>query len=128
MAQKLHLDAGLLRIHRLHCEAFGLYDLYGLLMLRLLLKEGFAEGKRTLFLINEFCFIFFDLTFDDLFHKVNGNIHIIGILFGTDDAAFDRDRYLNFLASFLYAHGYLYFRIRRKIAFQLSDLIFCCFF
>ena len=40
---------------------------------------------------DQFVFIFAKLAFDDLFYKINGNIHIIACLLRTDNISFDSE-------------------------------------
>ena len=50
-----------------------------------------------------FIFVFTKLTLDNFFYQVNGYVHIVAYLLGTDDISFYRNGNLNFLSFFLYA-------------------------
>ena len=76
--------------------------------------------RRSAF-VNDLCLIFLDLTLDNFFNEINRYIHIAGILLSSDNAAFNRNRNLYFLTSFLYAQCNLYFQVSgEKIALQFS--------
>ena len=123
MSQKLHLNAGVLRIHGLDIKLLGANDLDLLVIHIVILDIHPAEASCRLFPVHYLGLIFLQLSFNDLLHQVNGNIHIIADLLGTDNIPFHRNGHLYLLALLLNAQGYMHFRIRVKIFLQLADLI-----
>ena len=64
--------------------------------------------------------IFAKLTLDDLFHKINGDIHIITGLFRTNDISFYRNCDLDLLTSLFNAESYINFCLRSEVPFKFS--------
>ena len=79
-----------------------------------------------LFLVDEFCLIFFELALDDFLYQVNGYVHICALLFGTDNMALHRDGHFDFLAILGNAQSNDGLCILVKIPFQFSDLLNNC--
>ena len=99
MSEKIHLYAGIFRIHRFEAEFFGPYDtdltviIWGVFFL----KKFLFEISALLVFCDQLGLVLAKLTLDNLFDQVNGYIHIITFLFGADNSAFDRDRNFDFL-------------------------------
>ena len=100
MSQEFHLYACIFRIHRFDSKFLGTDDLNLFIFFIILVQILFLEVCSCLLFINDFIFVFTKLTFDDFFNQVNGYIHIIAYLFGSDDISFHRDRYFDFLSFF----------------------------
>ena len=77
-------------------------------------------------LVDQFALILFQLSFNDLFYQVDGNIHIVADLFGTDDIAFHRDRHFDLLTFLFYAERDMHLSLRRKVFLQFTDLLLYC--
>ena len=121
--QKLHLHACILRIHGLDIEPFGPDDLHFLVFVEILLQIGGLEAAAGLMLCNQFIFIFLQLSFNDLLHQVDGNIHVVACLLRADDTALHRDRHFNLLPFLLHAQGHDHFRIRGEVFFQFAQFV-----
>ena len=66
------------------------------------LDELFVEADCALLLVDEFLLVLLQLTLDDFFHQINGNVHVVADLFGTDHIALHGDRYLDLLPFLLH--------------------------
>ena len=69
---------------------------------------------------NQFVFVFAKLAFDDLLDKIDGDVHVIACLLGTDDVSLDRDRYLNLLTFLLYTECHDDYCFRSAVPFKFS--------
>ena len=72
---------------------------------------------------DQFAFVFLDLPFNDFLDQVNGYIHVIADLFGTDDAALDRYGHFDLMPVLVHAERDMGCRIRGKEFIQLAQLI-----
>ena len=61
------------------------------------------KNAAGLMLVHDFILIFLKLSLNYLFNQIDGYIHIIAYLLGTDNVTFHRDRYLDLLAILLNA-------------------------
>ncbi len=123
MSQKLHLNAGVFRIHGLDIKLLGADDLDFFIVHIVILHIHPAEIPCGLLLVHYLGLIFLQLALNDLFHQINGDIHIIADLLRTNDIPLHRNGHLYLLAFFLHAQGYMHFRVRVKIFLQLADFI-----
>ena len=101
MSQKFHLYTCILRIHWLDTEFLGTDDLNLILFLVILVDVFLLEVCCSLLFVYDFIFVFTKLTLDNFFYQVNGYVHIVAYLFGSDNISFYRDCNLNFLSFFL---------------------------
>ena len=60
------------------------------------------EVSCFLLFVGNFVFVFAKLAFDDFLYQIDGYVHIVAYLLGTDDISFYRNGNLNFLSFFLY--------------------------
>ena len=99
-SEKIHLYAGISRIHRLEAKLFGPDDPdLSVIGSRFFISEEFLfEIAALLVFGDQFVFIFPELAFDDLFYQVNGYIHVVTFFFRADDPALYRDGNFDFLA------------------------------
>ena len=77
---------------------------------------------------DQLVFIFTELTLDHLFYQVNGYVHVIACLLGTNDIALHRDRDLDLLPFLLHTERYDDFRFRSEIPFEFFEFLFNCAF
>ena len=123
MAEKLHLYAGFFGIHGLDGELFHFLDLDLFFCVFFFVDEQVGECDCGLLFIYNLGFISLQLTLDDFFNEVDGNIHIVADLFGTDDGALHRNGDLDFLTFFFHAESDDCFCVVVKISLQLADLL-----
>ena len=102
MSKKFHLYAGIFRIHWFHAEFFGTDDLDIFVLQIVMLQIFFLEVSCFLLFVGNFVFVFAKLAFNDFFYQIDGYVHIVAYLLGTDDVSFYRNGNLNFLSFFLY--------------------------
>ena len=69
---------------------------------------------------NQFVFIFAKLSFNNLFYKINGYIHIIAGLLRADNVSFYRNGHFNLLTFFFHTECYDNFCFRSEIPFKFS--------
>ena len=103
MSQEFHLYACIFRIHWFDPEFLGTDDLNFLILFIILIKVCLLEVCGFLLLVNDLVLVFTKLTLNYLFNQIDGYIHIIAYLLGTDNVTFHRDRYLDLLAILLNA-------------------------
>ena len=103
MSEKLHLYACIFRIHWFDPEFLGTDDLNFLILFIILIKVCLLEVCGFLLLVNDLVLVFTKLTLNYLLNQIDGYIHIIAYLLGTDNVTFHRDRYLDLLAILLNA-------------------------
>ncbi len=102
VSKKFHLYAGIFRIHWFHAEFFRTDDLDVFVLQIVMLQIFFLEVSCFLLFVGNFVFVFAKLAFDDLLYQIDGYVHIVAYLLGTDDISFYRNGNLNFLSFFLY--------------------------
>ena len=71
VSQKIHLNACILRIHRLNCELLCSDDLDIIIILYVLIHESFIEIRHILLLIYELLAMLCNLSLDNLYNKVD---------------------------------------------------------
>ena len=64
-----------------------------------------------------------NLSFQNIYDKVDGLVHILGRFFGTDYAALHRNGNLNFLQILLRGKGYVARGIRLEKLIEFSELL-----
>ena len=73
--------------------------------------------------VHDLVLILLQLSLNDLLHKINGNVHIVADLFGTNDISLYRNRYLDLLTILLHAQCHMCLCIGIEVLFQLTDLL-----
>ena len=123
MSQKLHLHAGVFRIHGLEIEGLMADDPNGLFKGIGSFDELSLQGGALLVLPDDLSLIFLDLPFNDFLHQIDGYIHIAADLLGTDDAALDGDGHLDFMTVLVHAQCDMGDGIPGEKFVQLAQLI-----
>jgi len=100
VAEKLHLQAGILGIHGLHIELLRADNLDVLALGVVALQELRLEGTSSLVLVYDLVLILAELALNNLLNQVDGDIHIVTGLLGPNDGALHRDGDLIFWRSF----------------------------
>jgi len=103
VSQKLHLHAGIFRIHGLEIEGLMADDPDGLLKGIGSFNELPLQVGAFLVLPDDLSLVFLDLSLDDFLHQIDGYIHIVADLLGTDDAALDGDGHLDLMTVLVHA-------------------------
>ena len=126
MAEKLHLHAGILRIHGFDVKLLRADNLHILFIHVVLLNKLLPEKARPLFLIYQLVLILLKLSLDNLLNQINRHIHITADLLGTDDISLHRNRHFDLLTILLHTERNMHFRILGKKLLQLTDLVLHC--
>ena len=61
------------------------------------------------------------MAFNRLFHQIDGDIHIVGNLFGTDDLSLERDGDFDFMALLIDAERHIDLCVLGEILFELAE-------
>ena len=88
MSEKIHLHARIFRIHGLDLKLLASYDLDAILI-GTLFRSKVCEVACCLVSVDDLVAIFLELSFDDLFYKIDGDLHIAACLFRADDGSFN---------------------------------------
>ena len=100
MSQKFHLYTCIFRIHWLDPEFLGTDDLNLIILLIISVNVFLLEIGCGLLFVYDFIFVFTKLTLDNFFYQIDGYLHIVAYLLGSDDISFYRDCNLDFLSFF----------------------------